>query len=119
MTAQDLLVKPIRRRQPRTWLTWGLACVTTVILVDAVFGDAGYVARIRARAEYDRQVSRLQAVRQENVVLQERQRRLREDRGAIEETARRDLGFIRRGEIVFLITPARSAASGAQGAAAQ
>lgn len=106
--AQDLLVKPIRRRQPRTWLTWGLTFVTMVILVDALFGEEGYVARVRARAEYDRHILRLHAVRQENSILQERQRRLREDRGAIEEIARRDLGLIRRGEIVFLITPSRS-----------
>jgi cell division protein FtsB len=108
MNAQDLLRKPIRRRQPRTWLTWGLAFVTTVILVDAVFGDEGVVARVRARAEYDRHLAHLQALRQENLTLQERQRRLRDDRGAVEEAARRDLGFIRRGEILFLIRPARS-----------
>ena len=107
--AQDFPVRPIRRRQSRTWLTWGLAFVTMVILVDALFGEEGYVARVRARAEYERHVSRLHAVRQENIVLHERQRRLREDRGAIEEMARRELGLIRRGEIVFLITPARSA----------
>lgn len=107
MTAHDLLARPIRRRQPRTWLSWGLACITTVILVDAVFGDEGYVARLRARAEYSREVARLHTLRGENTVLQERQRRLREDSGAIEEAARRDLGLVRRGEIVFLITPAR------------
>lgn len=107
--AQDLLVKPIRRRQPRTWLTWGLVFVTMVILVDAVFGEEGYLARVRARAEYAREVSRLHALRLENAALQERQRRLREDRGAVEDIARRDLGLIRRGEIVFLIRPSRSA----------
>lgn len=107
MAAKDLLVEPIRRRQRRTWLTWGLAFVTTVILVDAVFGDEGVLARRRAAAEYDRHAARLQALRQENLALRERQRRLRDDRGAVEEAARRDLGFIRRGEILFLVVPAR------------
>lgn len=82
--------------------------MTTVIIVDAVFGDEGYVARVRARAEYGRQVAQLHALRLENSELQERQRRLREDGSAIEETARRELGYIRKGEILFLVIPARA-----------
>jgi cell division protein FtsB len=97
------LVRPHRRRQPRTWLTWGLAVVTTVILVDAVFGDEGYVSRLRARTEYARHVARLQRIRLDNLALQEQRRRLREDAGAIEETARQELGLIRRGEILFIV----------------
>ena len=57
----------------------------------------------------------MRALRRENLTLQERQRRLRDDRSAVEEAARRDLGFIRRGEILFLITPARSRPSPFQG----
>lgn len=125
MTASHApLLKPHRRRQPRTWLTWGLGVVTAVILVDAVFGDQGYVSRVRARAEYSGHVARLHRIRLENVSLQEQRRRLREDRGAIEDVARRDLGLIRRGEILFIVNERRAAPSklpavGRQGAVAQ
>lgn len=115
------LVKPHRRRQPRTWLTWGLAVVTTVILVDAVFGDEGYVSRVRARAEYARHVARLHRIRLDNLALQEQRRRLHEDRGAIEDTAREELGLIRRGEILFIIRdrPTETGAGTGAGTAAR
>lgn len=90
------------RRRPRPWLAGGLAFLTTVVIVDAVFGEAGYFARIRAGAEYDRRAARLAAIRHDNAALQQRARRLGEV-AAVEEAARRELGMLRRGEILFVI----------------
>ena len=97
-------IQTILRRRPRPWLAWGLAIFTTVVLVEAVFGDAGYFARVRAGAKYERHVARLTAIRQDNAELQRRARRLAQDRAAIEAAAREELGLLRRGELLFLIT---------------
>lgn len=114
MTAtEDLLRKPLPRRQARPWLAWGLAIFTIVILVDAVFGEAGYLARLRARGDYQRQVEQLAALRQENLRLQERYQRLDRDPAAIEAAAREDLGLLRRGEILFLVRDRRTQAGDA------
>lgn len=102
-----LVIETILRRRPRPWLAWGLAIFTTVVLVDAVFGEAGYFARVRAHAEYERHVGRLIAIRQENTELQRRARRLSQDAAAVEAAAREELGMLRRGELLFLIKDRR------------
>jgi cell division protein FtsB len=73
--------------------------------VDALVGERGFVASIRARQEYARAQKTLNALRTENAALQDRQRRLTFDRRAIEALAREEMGFTRRGEILFIVTP--------------
>jgi cell division protein FtsB len=48
-------------------------------------------------------VTSISALRVENARLRENARRLREDPSAIEALARRELGLMRRGEILFVI----------------
>ena len=103
------------RQRPRPWLACGLAIFTAVVLVDAVFGEAGYFARMRARAEYERHLARLTVVRQDNAALRQRSRRLSHDPAAIEETAREELGMLRRGEILFQIKDRRPHADASAG----
>ena len=62
---------------------------------------------MRARAGYERHLARLTAIRQDNAALRQRSRRLGHDPAAIEETAREELGLLRRGEILFLIKDRR------------
>ena len=52
----------------------------------------------------------LDHLRAENAALRSQARRLREDPTAIEEVARRDLGLIAPGEIVFIIKDAKAPA---------
>ena len=80
-----------------------LLAFTVVIVVDAVAGDEGWLARRESdressilKAEYDRVVA-------ENAALEERIRRLHEDESLMEELARREFGFIRPGERLFII----------------
>lgn len=80
-----------------------LALAALVIVVDALVGDRGLLAMLRAGREYDRVASATVRQRAENARLRETARRLREDPAAIEEIARRDLGLIRPGEKVFII----------------
>ena len=82
------------------------------MLVDALVGDRGLVSSIRARAEYARVQAALNALRLENAALRERQRRLISDRRSIEALAREEMGFIRRGEILFIVTPVVETSSG-------
>lgn len=77
--------------------------VVCVLVVDALVGDQGLVATMRARKQYDQLASDLARVRAENSGLRAEARRLREDPAAIEELARRELGLISPGEKLFII----------------
>ena len=45
----------------------------------------------------------LERAREENAELRDMARRLREDPAAIEEQARRELGLIKHGEVLFIV----------------
>ena len=72
-------------------------------VANALVGDQGLLATLRARRQYDDLAHIIARQRAENARLREQARRLREDPAAIEEIARRDLGLIRPGEKVFII----------------
>jgi len=80
-----------------------LVFVACVILVDALVGDRGLVATMRARQQYDGLAGTIARQRAENARLAEEARRLKEDPSAIEEIARRELGLIKPGEKVFIV----------------
>jgi cell division protein FtsB len=74
-----------------------------VLIVDALVGDRGFLAMLRARQQYDQLSATLERQRTENARLRDEAGRLRNDPAAIEELARRELGLIRPGEKVFII----------------
>jgi cell division protein FtsB len=80
-----------------------LLFVAAVVIVDALVGDRGLLAMLRARHQYDQLAATIARQRADNSRLREEVRRLREDPSAIEEIARRDLGLIRPGEKVFIV----------------
>lgn len=80
-----------------------LVFVASVILVDALVGDRGLVATMRARQQYDELAATIARERAENARLRDEARRLKEDPSAIEEIARRELGLIKPGEKVFIV----------------
>ncbi len=80
-----------------------LLFIAAVIVVDALVGDRGLIAMLRARKEYDELAATISRERAENMRLREEARRLLDDPAAIEEIARRDLGLIRPGEKVFIV----------------
>jgi cell division protein FtsB len=93
-----------RRPAPaRTVVHLLLLLVASVIVVDALVGDRGLLAILRARHEYDELSASVTRQRTENARLRETARRLREDPSAIEEIARRELGLIKPGERVFIV----------------
>ena len=77
--------------------------VVCVLAVDALVGDQGLAATMRARKQYNHLAADLARLRNENAGLREEARRLREDPAAIEEIARRELGLMSPGEKLFII----------------
>ena len=101
-------VSPVRRRTIHILLVF----VTVVLVVDALVGDKGLMQTIRARRQHRELAASLDDVRRRNATLRENIRQLREDPAAIEALARRELGLLRPGEVLFIVKDAdRSTAS--------
>jgi len=105
MTSQALhtQTEQTAQRRGRRLLTGLFLFVVCVLVVDALVGDQGFMATMRARKQYDELSAHLSRLRLENASLREEARRLREDPAAIEEIARRDLGLMKPGEQLFII----------------
>jgi cell division protein FtsB len=82
---------------------WVLLIIIGMIVLDALVGDRGLMATLRARREYHELAGTIANQRTENARLADQARRLRDDPKAIEEVARRELGLIRPGEKVFIL----------------
>lgn len=95
-----------RRRRIAGYTVFGLAFV---LMVNALLGENGYVATVRAEREHAAVAAALAAQRRENDELLAEIRRLRDDPAALEEAARR-LGMIRPGETLIVVKDARPAA---------
>jgi cell division protein FtsB len=87
----------------RRRLRLGLTFVAAVLALNATVGERGLVETLRARREGTALSASISTLRIENARLREQVRRLREDPSAIEALARRELGLMRRGEILFVI----------------
>ena len=91
-----------RRRRGRI-VRYLIVAVGCVLIIDALVGDRGFLAMLKARQQYQTLETSLTRARVENEQLREQARQLREDPQAIEEIARRELGLIRPGEKLFII----------------
>ena len=84
---------------------------TIILIVDALIGDKGLVERLRERQRFDDVKIALDTLKQENAALREQARRLREEEpSTIESAARKQLGMIKPGEVLFIVkdvTPRR------------
>ena len=80
-----------------------LIFVTVVLIVDALVGEKGLMQSMNARRQYRELSSSLDGLRRENAVLRDQVRRLNEDPATIESLARKELGLIRPGEVVFIL----------------
>jgi cell division protein FtsB len=105
-------IEPLRRRRSvvaptsvfwRKPLQMLLVFVTVVLLIDALVGERGLVERLKAGRLYLEAQAELEQIRQDNARLLEETRRLKEDSSAVESLARKDLGLLRPGEVLFII----------------
>lgn len=91
------------RGKRRRAVQYLLVFVGCVLVIDALVGDKGLLAMLKARQEFRVLEQSLAGSRQGNAALREEARRLREDPDAIEAIARRELGLIKPGEKLFIV----------------
>jgi cell division protein FtsB len=116
----DVTARPSGRRLPRTrqelqnrrrrFLAYAVLISSTVLMVNALVGENGYLAKLRAHREIAALRAALVQLQDENLRLAEQAERLKHDPHAIEEAARRDLGLMKPGEVVVVIHDANSPA---------
>lgn len=99
------------RDRRRRIVTWGLVCCSFVLIVNALFGERGYLAAVRARQEYRTLSDSLTRVQAENQTYLDDIHALESDPAALEDAVRRDLGFVRPGETLVFVHTARPANS--------
>ena len=74
-----------------------------ILFGNAVVGDNGLIALLRANRELAETFTVVEALRTENDSLREEVRMLREEPLKVEEIARRELGLIKPGEKIFIV----------------
>jgi len=97
------LPRVLPRRQQRPWVHLVLVLVAVIVLADSLIGEQSVSSGRRARQAYDAADAALATPRGENARLRDEVRRLREDPEAIEFVARKDLGLVRKGEILVVL----------------
>jgi cell division protein FtsB len=108
----------IKRNRGRQWLDWQRRMMTVVhyigvavcllLLVVLVFGDMG-LPRYFSMREHAQQLDRdLQELQRTTRTLQGDIDRLEHDPAKIEQLAREQLGYVRKGETVYQLVPSPS-----------
>jgi cell division protein FtsB len=99
-----------RRREPRKRSGRGkqiarlaILFFAVAVIIDAIVGDRGLLAMLRAREQYEAATAALDQQRLENERLRQEVKRLKDDPAAIEELARGELGLMRPGEKLFIV----------------
>jgi len=82
---------------------WAVVFFAVVVLIDAIVGERGLLAMLRARELFEAETATLEQQRAENEKLRENAARLTDDPAAIEELAREELGLMRPGEKLFIV----------------
>jgi cell division protein FtsB len=103
------------RSRRRQLLTYALAFGVFVVVVNALVGDNGYLATVRASRDHAALQESLDKVLQENARLEEQIRSMKDDPTALEEAARKQLNLMRAGEKLIIVKDAKPAASPAPG----
>jgi cell division protein FtsB len=98
------------RDRRRRLLAGALWLVLGTLLVNAIVGEDGYLATVKARHEEAALQREVAALRLENQQLQEAARRLQNDATAVEQAAR-DMNFIYPGETLVIVHDAAPAGS--------
>jgi cell division protein FtsB len=81
-----------------------LILIGCLVLGHSLIGERGWVASTRARREARIEQALLDRARAETIRLREQKRLLESDLPTIEDAVRRELGLIKPGEKLFIIT---------------
>ena len=90
--------------QKRPWSNWLIGFCAAALLLNGLIGQNGYFETRRHEQQLAGEVAKLQEMRAENRRLQARAQALKSDPATIEDAARRQLGLIKEGEVLFIIT---------------
>jgi len=96
-----------QRKQKR--VRYVLLAVSAAFMINALVGDNGFLATIKARRQYAAIERQVNALRVDNQRMLKEAERLKSDPSAIEDAARKDLGLIRPGETLVIIKDAQPA----------
>lgn len=99
------------RDRRRRLVTWGLVFCSFVFLVNALFGERGYLAAVQARQEYRTLSDEVNRLEEENQRYLEAIRGLQTDPAALEDAVRREVGLVRPGETLVFVHTTRPANS--------
>jgi cell division protein FtsB len=80
-----------------------LGFVVAFLVVNGIVGEHGTVALMRARAQTAQLAQAVDKAKAENARLREQNHRLQTDPATIEEIARRELGLLKPGEMLFIV----------------
>ena len=86
----------------------GFGFAAACLIAHMLLGERGLPANLRARQEYRELSETVETLKATNRRLRREAERLRNDPAAIEALARRDLGLIRPGERIFIVTERRA-----------
>lgn len=105
----------IKRNRGRHWLEWqrraltiaqGVGAAGCVWLFVALFsGEMSLTRYVSMREQATSLEQELSTLRRENVELQQNINRLEHDPAKIEQLAREQLGYVRKGETVYQLVP--------------
>lgn len=87
----------------RRLLTYVVVISSAVLMVNALVGETGYLAKLRAHRDTAALKAELDALHAENLRLADLANRLKHDPNAIEEAARRDLNLMKPGEVMVIV----------------
>ena len=105
--ARRRLIGPDARQRQQKRLRYVLLFVSAAFMVNALIGDNGLLATVKARREFAAVQREVNALREDSRRLKADMERLKTDPSAIEEQARKDLGLIRPGETLVIIKNAQ------------
>jgi len=105
----------IKQNRGRHWLGWQrrMAVVAQVagigaclwLVVQLVYGEMGLLRYVAMREYAEKLEGELSALRQETTALQKDIARVQHDPTKIEQLARERLGYVRKGETVYQLSP--------------
>jgi cell division protein FtsB len=115
-TAKTPARRPRIRQRPRTpqearqWRRrmagWALAAAAFILVVNALVGENGYLATMRANRESQELAEQYRQLNEENQRMRARIQRLRSDPQELEDAARKELHMSKPGEKMIVIKEA-------------
>ena len=96
----------LKKRQKRAErlqraVRYAVGALLLLVFMNGIFGDNGFLAMRRARADTEKLRKEIQQLNEENQHLTGDVRALKTDPAAVERVAREDMGLAREGELVF------------------